>query len=166
MANQPRRSTATPAAAGACDPSDETARAPDEPAISGSGEPNPQSQEAARLSKPALSQRGRRRMHTDNQLARMPAWPLLMNAAIGALYLGLSPASFLGLMRRCGVRPVELGLGVVRWRRSDLDSLIGALPYRGELAPQGPSAPDFDAALARSAQRRPTRRRAVSARSH
>lgn len=88
----------------------------------------------------------------------MPAWPALMNAATAALYLEMSPSSFLGVARRKGLRPVDLGLALVRWRRSDLDELIGTLPFRGEdhQAIGGPA--DFDDALERSARRAVRRR--------
>lgn len=87
------------------------------------------------------------------RLAEMPAWPILMNAETGALYLEISQASFQALVRRIGVRPVDLGLGVVRWRRRDLDELVTGLPVRGAANPDQPTTPDFDTALARSAQR-------------
>ena len=97
-------------------------------------------------------------MTAAQRLAEMPAWPILMNAATGALYLEISEGSFLGLMRRKGVRPVDLGASVVRWRRSDLDTLVGALPARGAGVGDEPPAVDFESALNRSAQRA-TRRR-------
>jgi hypothetical protein len=95
----------------------------------------------------------RRRMSLHEQLAEMPDWPILMNAATAALYLEISPASFHALVRRAGVRPVDMGMGLVRWRRRDLDDLVTALPARQTSQEQPPPGADFNAALERSARR-------------
>lgn len=92
-------------------------------------------------------------MSTADRLADMPAWPILMNAATAALYLEISSGSFLALARRTRIQPVDLGLGVVRWRRDDLDRLVAELPHRGGAATPEPANCDFDAALARSSKR-------------
>jgi len=101
--------------------------------------------------------------HVD-LLSAMPAWPALMDAATGALYLEISPASFQALVRRAAIRPVDLGLGVVRWRRSDLDDLVARLPVRGGGTQADVSPPSFEDALARSATRtgKATRRAAAA----
>ena len=101
----------------------------------------------------------RRRMSLEERRAEMPAWPLLMGASTAALYLEIAERSFRALARRAGLRPVDLGLGVVRWRRDDVDALVAALPRRGA-ANDDPAAgagldpaDAFDAAIARSALR-------------
>ena len=100
---------------------------------------------------PVVRGPARRRMSISGQLNEMPAWPALMNSETGALYLELSVGSFRGLVRRSGIRPVDLGLGLVRWRRSDLDALVSALPARGPTDAEAPTTSAFDDALARSA---------------
>jgi excisionase family DNA binding protein len=51
-----------------------------------------------------------------------------MSTAMAARYLSLDENSFALLTQREGVRPVELGLSMVRWRRTELDRLVSALP--------------------------------------
>jgi predicted DNA-binding transcriptional regulator AlpA len=93
-------------------------------------------------------------MTAQERLAVMPAWPALMNAETGALYLGLSEAGFRALVRREQIRPVDMGMRLVRWRRGDLDALVTALPAYGlNQREGGAAADDFDAALERSARR-------------
>lgn len=58
----------------------------------------------------------------------LPNWPILMGAEMAARYLSMDENSFALLMRREGVRPVELGLAMVRWRRNELDRVVAALP--------------------------------------
>ncbi len=60
--------------------------------------------------------------------APLPNWPILMGTAMAARYLSLDENSFALLTHREGVRPVEVGLAVVRWRRTELDRLVAALP--------------------------------------
>jgi len=92
-------------------------------------------------------------MSVADQLAAMPDWPALMNAGTAALYLEISEASFLALARRSSLRPVDLGLSVVRWRKVDLDTLVGALPARGAQGQAEGSDDPFETALRRSAVR-------------
>ena len=70
-------------------------------------------------------------------------------------YLSLSPKSFRWVAARQGVRPVDLGMAVTRWRKADLDALLDNLAARGaELAPEALSALDpADLALERAARR-------------
>lgn len=58
----------------------------------------------------------------------LPNWPILMGTELAARYLSMDENSFALMMRREGVRPVELGLSMVRWRRSELDRLVADLP--------------------------------------
>lgn len=92
-------------------------------------------------------------MNARDLLAEMPAWPALMNAETGALYLGISVASFQNLMRRARVRPVDMGMSLVRWRRSDLDVLVTSLPTRGAANDDDVPELDFNAALELSSRR-------------
>jgi hypothetical protein len=80
-----------------------------------------------------------------------------MNGAVAGLYLGISERSFQALARRTGLRPVDLGIGVVRWRKQELDGLLATLPRRHP-ADQKPASGDaFEAAVAKSAGRRARR---------
>jgi hypothetical protein len=60
--------------------------------------------------------------------ADLPNWPSLMDIHTGAAYLGMGEASFRGVVARAGIRPVDLGVSLLRWRRSDLDGLVEQLP--------------------------------------
>jgi hypothetical protein len=62
--------------------------------------------------------------------ADLPNWPSLMDVHAAAAYLAISEGSFRKLAARSGIQPVDLGLSVMRWRRSDLDRLIEKLPHR------------------------------------
>jgi hypothetical protein len=108
---------------------------------------------------PGAATKTSQRMTAIQRLSAMPAWPLLMDAATGALYLEVSPESFLAIVRRAGLRPVDLGVGVVRWRRPEIDQLIQGLPVRGGQGSPALEPIDFDAALQRAAKR-PSRRAA------
>eukprot|EP01040_Poterioochromonas_malhamensis_P024324 gene24324-30064_t len=57
----------------------------------------------------------------------LPNWPLLMPTSLAARYLSLDENNFLHVASAGDVRPVELGLELTRWRRSDLDRLVGKL---------------------------------------
>lgn len=61
-----------------------------------------------------------------------PVWPELMDARMAAAYMGVGVRSLRLLLRRFGVAPLELGVRLRRWRRSDLDALIAALPLSGQ----------------------------------
>lgn len=92
-------------------------------------------------------------MSALERLATMPAWPLLMDALTAGLYLEVSADTFLSIVRRAGLRPVDLGVGVVRWRRRDIDDLVQGLPARGGEAGHVQAPVDFQAALERAAGR-------------
>lgn len=55
-------------------------------------------------------------------------WPALMDLTTAGDYLALAPGSLLSLLRRERVAPVDLGVKLRRWRRSDLDELVERLP--------------------------------------
>ncbi len=59
--------------------------------------------------------------------APLPNWPILMGTPMAARYLSLDENSFALVTQRAGVRPVDLGLAMVRWRRPELDRLVGSL---------------------------------------
>lgn len=85
----------------------------------------------------------------------LPNWPNLMDAATAAAYLAIGESSFRALAARAGVLPVELGLQVTRWRRSDIDAMVANLAVRGvEITDDTANAPDAaEEALARVRQR-------------
>lgn len=58
----------------------------------------------------------------------LPNWPILMGTSMAARYLSMDENSFVLITRREGVRPVELGQSMVRWRRTELDRLVASLP--------------------------------------
>ena len=70
-----------------------------------------------------------------------------MDTALAASYLALSESSFRVVAARAGVQPVDLGLAVTRWRRTDLDGLVDRLPHRGGAATGSPES-DQDEAVA------------------
>jgi hypothetical protein len=76
--------------------------------------------------------------------ADLPNWPSLMDVRTAAAYLGIGEASFRGVVARAGIQPVDLGLSLLRWRRSDLDHLIEQLPPK-ELVGD-PTKPEMDPA--------------------
>jgi len=51
---------------------------------------------------------------------------------MAARYLMVGEHTLRTIVHRAGVQPVDLGVSVTRWRRSDLDALIDKLPYRGD----------------------------------
>lgn len=84
----------------------------------------------------------------------LPDWPALLDAAAAAAYVQLSAGSFRRWAAANGVRPVDLGLAVTRWRRGDLDQALAALPGKSAET----SDPDvdqlFQSALAADRKRR------------
>ncbi len=87
----------------------------------------------------------------------LPNWPAIMDTALAAKYLALGESSFRVVAARAGVQPVDFGLAVTRWRRTDLDRLVNALPTRGPNVTAAPNSHDTDlaeAALERVRQRR------------
>jgi hypothetical protein len=96
--------------------------------------------------------------------AALPNWPALMDARLSAAYCDMAESTFRALAALRGVRPVDLGLSVTRWRKRDLDALIDSLPTRGEPdAPppaltQDPAAEALERARKRHEERKPRRR--------
>lgn len=69
------------------------------------------------------------------------AWPGLLDREQLCAYVGLGDQT---LMRILPVRPVDLGIGVVRWSRVQIDQWIAGLPPRlraGRNSTQDKSAP-------------------------
>lgn len=63
----------------------------------------------------------------------LPNWPALMDVDLARAYCGeLCEASFHALAARNNVAPVDMGMRVTRWRKSDLDRLVDRLPARGD----------------------------------
>lgn len=60
----------------------------------------------------------------------LPGWPALLDLEMACAYLSLGEHSFRTMAARQGLRPVETGHRVVRWRRADLDVLIDKLPVQ------------------------------------
>jgi excisionase family DNA binding protein len=58
----------------------------------------------------------------------LPNWPILLGTVLAARYLSLDEHSFGIVAAKAGVRPVDLGLPLIRWRRSELDRLVAKLP--------------------------------------
>ena len=61
----------------------------------------------------------------------MPNWPELMDLETASSYLSLSPSSFKVVSGRADVRPVDLGLRLLRYRKLDLDRMVHSLAGRG-----------------------------------
>jgi excisionase family DNA binding protein len=53
---------------------------------------------------------------------------------LAARYLSLDERTFALVVEKAGVRPVDLGLPLTRWRRTELDRLVGSLPAAVHLA--------------------------------
>lgn len=68
----------------------------------------------------------------------LPDWPALMDRAMAADYLRVSQGSFTVIAAKQNLRPVQMDVDVIRWRRRDLDALIDSLPLRG--VPSDPEA--------------------------
>lgn len=90
-----------------------------------------------------------------------PDWPALMSVEKAAAYLDISEKTFAALAARNGVRPVETGFRVLRWRRRDLDQLVDSLPARSTDDGCGVAAqaPDAAAEALKRVQALATRRR-------
>lgn len=83
------------------------------------------------------------------------AWPALLPIDLACAYTQLSEASFRFAARKHGVFPVDIGLSVTRWSRTDLDRLIDSLPRRGaEMPPEAANVPDPAAAALERAKAR------------
>lgn len=78
--------------------------------------------------------------------APLPNWPILMSTALAARYLSMDENSFVQVTRRAGVRPVDLGLAMVRWRRGELDRLVNDLPATSGLSGALDPVPDAERA--------------------
>lgn len=61
---------------------------------------------------------------------------------MAARYLSLDEGSFALVVEKAGVRPVDLGLPLIRWRRTELDRLVGSLPTGVHLSPEWRKADD------------------------
>lgn len=61
----------------------------------------------------------------------LPNWPATLTTEMAARYLMVGENTFRAIAARSGIRPVDLGASLVRWRRSDLDGLVDKLPARG-----------------------------------
>jgi excisionase family DNA binding protein len=64
----------------------------------------------------------------------MPDWPALMTAQMAASYLSIDENTLGRMGEDFGLRPIEIGSGVIRWRRTDLDDLVKKLPRVEEQA--------------------------------
>lgn len=72
-----------------------------------------------------------------------PDWPALMDAQTAASYLSCSVDTMRGVTARAGVKPVDMGISRLRWRRKDLDALVDSLRPRGApMASEGAPEPD------------------------
>jgi hypothetical protein len=71
------------------------------------------------------------------------AWPALMTRDMVAAYTMMSMST---LLKVCPVAPVDLGAGIVRYRRDDLDAwiktLLPRLPKYAKAAQDGVENPD------------------------
>ena len=90
----------------------------------------------------------------------LPDWPALMDVELARLYMGgMSVSVFHGLANQHGVRPVDLGRRLSRWKKADLDRIVDSLQARGadlrvvEPAEADSVATAADRALERVAQR-------------
>jgi hypothetical protein len=80
------------------------------------------------------------------------AWPALMTRDMVAAYTMMSVST---LLKVCPVAPVDLGAGIVRYRRDDLDVWIRTLPLRlPRVARAAPYTADGDAAYLSTADER------------
>ncbi|MDO1560376.1 hypothetical protein Q0812_13155 [Brevundimonas sp. 2R-24] len=60
----------------------------------------------------------------------LPNWPALLDCETAAAYCSMSDETFKAFAAARGVRPVETGHRLLRWRRVDLDRMIDSLPAR------------------------------------
>jgi excisionase family DNA binding protein len=58
----------------------------------------------------------------------LPNWPALMETAMAARYFSMDENSFVFVVQRGGILPVDLGLAMTRYRRTELDRLLASLP--------------------------------------
>ena len=57
----------------------------------------------------------------------LPDWPHLLTLEQACAYLGLGAGTFRTI---CPVRPVDLGVNLTRWRRTEIDAWVAGLPAR------------------------------------
>lgn len=67
----------------------------------------------------------------------LPDWPALMTTSLASRYLSMDENSLRPVAKRAGIAPVDLGLELERWRRSDLDRLVKSLPEGAAPLPLG-----------------------------
>lgn len=62
-----------------------------------------------------------------------PHWPALLDDALAAAFMCMSEDSLATVAALHGVRKVNTGLRLSRWKLKDLEALVDRLPYRGQL---------------------------------
>jgi excisionase family DNA binding protein len=62
-------------------------------------------------------------------------WPAALTLSQACQYLSIEKAGFGALMGRSHILAVDLGDGIPRWRRSDLDNLLKRLPVLPQSTP-------------------------------
>jgi hypothetical protein len=82
----------------------------------------------------------------------LPNWPAVMTTQRAARYLDISENSFRALAKREGVRPLDLGMVAMRWRRADLDNMVDRLSLQGDLAEAAEAADSLEAVHDRAHQ--------------
>jgi hypothetical protein len=99
-------------------------------------------------------------MKSARPIVTLPGWPAMMDDALACAYTSLSTESFRAVMAMKKIAPVDMGLRVVRWKKSDLDRVIDSLPLRGSDPPvdQG-GVPVIDLGAEAIARAREMRRR-------
>jgi len=65
---------------------------------------------------------------TDSALTPLPNWPILLTTELAARYLSIDENTFAMLAETSNLEPVDLGVSLIRWRRSELDRLVAKLP--------------------------------------
>ena len=84
----------------------------------------------------------------------LPNWPALMDEDMSSSYLQMERRTFRALATSHHLAPVDVGARLLRWRRTDLDRLVEALPAKGETLQAGSPGPTIEETIARVSRRR------------
>jgi len=57
----------------------------------------------------------------------LPNWPILMSTDMAARFLSVDELTFALVAERSNLKPVNLGVPLVRWRRAELERLVAKL---------------------------------------
>jgi hypothetical protein len=82
-----------------------------------------------------------------------PYWPAVMDLETASNYLSLSASTFRAVAARADIHPIDLGVRLLRYRRTDLDRMIQQTTDRTPAEPSHADDRRQEQALARVSRR-------------